>query len=147
MSRQFAATLIALAATERETLCLQVGDGALVARRAESWTALCWPQNGEFASTTFFVTDDGGVRLSIVRCTAEYDAFALFSDGLEHVALEQAAKRPHPQFFDPMLKPVDGAEGDGLLRELSIALGKYLDGPAICERTDDDKTLVLISRR
>lgn len=145
--RQFAATLIVLAATSRDTLALQIGDSALVARADDRWEALCWPQNGEFASTTYFVTDDPDVRLAIVRRHAKHDAFALFSDGIEHVALEQAAQQPHARFFDPMIKPVDSAAADGALRDLSAALGRYLDGPAICERTDDDKTLVLISRR
>ncbi len=44
-----------------------------------------------------------------------------------------------------MIKPVDHAGEAGKLANLSAALGRYLDSPAICERTDDDKTLVLVS--
>ncbi|MNN95437.1 hypothetical protein D3C76_1303440 [compost metagenome] len=77
----------------------------------------------------------------------EYDAFALFSDGLEAVALEQATQQPFARFFDPMLKPVDQMGGEGRLVELSGALARYLDSPALCERTDDDKTLILVSCR
>lgn len=144
--RQFASTLIALFVRGDELLALQIGDSALVARRAGRWEAICWPENGEFASTTFFVTDDPEPRLKIVRLSIDYDAFAAFSDGIESVALHHASQEPHAKFFDPMIKPVDTATERGRLIHLSSALGRYLDGAAICERTDDDKTLVLVSR-
>lgn len=144
--RQFASTLIALLVRGGELLTLQIGDSVLVARRADGWEALCWPENGEFASTTYFLTDDPEPRLHITRRPAEYDAFAAFSDGIESLALQHAAMEPHARFFDPMMKPVDQAADSGRLPALSSALGRYLDGPAVCERTDDDKTLVLVSR-
>lgn len=143
--RQFAATLVMLVVFKNCVLTLQVGDSALVARKDGIWEALCWPENGEFASTTYFVTDDPEVRLRTFHFDLEYDAFALFSDGLETVALEQATQQPFARFFDPMIKPVDQARGDGRLVELSGLLARYLDSPALCDRTDDDKTLILIS--
>jgi serine/threonine protein phosphatase PrpC len=144
--RQFAATLVLLVVRDSQLLALQIGDSALVARRAGAWEALCWPENGEFASTTYFVTDDPEVRLRTVRLDVEHDAFALFSDGIENLALEQATLKPHARFFDPMIKPVDQSQEIGRLAKLSETLGCYLSSPAICERTDDDKTLVLLSR-
>lgn len=143
--RQFAATLVLLAIKGGELLALQIGDSAMVARREGRWEAICWPENGEFASTTFFITDDPEVRLRIARLPLDYDAFALFSDGIESVALDHLAVQPHTRFFDPMMKPVDEVRDTGKLRALSAALGRYLDGAALCERTDDDKTLILLS--
>ncbi|MGH8156972.1 MAG: PP2C family serine/threonine-protein phosphatase [Rhodanobacter sp.] len=143
--RQFAATLVMLVVLDDQLLTLQIGDSALVARKKGTWEALCWPENGEFASTTYFVTDDPEARLHVVRLALEHDAFALFSDGLEAIALEQATHQPYARFFDPMIKAVDLADGRGRLADLSTALGQYLDSPRLCERTDDDKTLVLIS--
>lgn len=143
--RQFAATLVMLVVKDDELLSLQIGDSALVARRAGSWEALCWPENGEFASTTFFITDDPEVRLRIARQPLEHDAFALFSDGIENLALDHATHQPHTRFFDPMIKPIDQSIETGKLTKLSLALGQYLESPAICERTDDDKTLILLS--
>lgn len=143
--RDFASTLIALVVCGDEVLALQVGDSALVARKGGQWGALCWPENGEFASTTYFVTDDPEPRLRITRKTNDYDAFAAFSDGIESIALHHADQLPHARFFDPMIKPVDDAVGRGRLDHLSEALGRYLDGAAVCDRTDDDKTLVLVS--
>ena len=128
-----------------ELLALQIGDSAMVGRREGRWEAICWPENGEFASTTYFVTDDPEARLRTALLPLDYDAFALFSDGIENVALDHLGVLPHARFFDPMIKPVDGATGHGKLAKLSEALGRYLDSPALCERTDDDKTLILLS--
>ncbi|WP_334488870.1 PP2C family serine/threonine-protein phosphatase [Bradyrhizobium algeriense] len=143
--RQFAATLVLLVVKDGQLLSLQVGDSALVGRRAGIWEAICWPENGEFASSTFFVTDDPEVRLRTARLPLEHDAFALFSDGIENLALEHATVQPHARFFEPMIRPVDQSPESGRLTKLSLALGQYLDSPPVCDRTDDDKTLVLLS--
>ncbi|MVO18277.1 PP2C family serine/threonine-protein phosphatase [Parasedimentitalea huanghaiensis] len=144
-SRQFASTLAAVVSTPDETLTLHIGDSAVVGRSNEEWDVLCWPENGEYASTTYFVTDDPEPRLNVSRYAREYDAFALFSDGIGDVALLNTEQVAPPKFFGPMMHPVDNAQGAGRLPELSAKLGTYLAGTAICERTDDDKTLVLIS--
>lgn len=143
--RQFAATLALLVVRQGELMALQVGDSSIVARVEGEWEAICWPDSGEFASTTYFVTDDPEVRLNSVRRPSTHDGFAVFSDGIEMIALQQAELRPHPGFFGPMIRPIDGATRTGKLVDLSAALGRYLDGDAVCERTDDDKTLVLVS--
>lgn len=143
--RQFASTLVMLVVFKDQVLALQIGDSALVARKEGVWEAICWPENGEFASTTYFVTDDPEVRLHTYRFDRKHDAFALFSDGLESVALEQATQQPFARFFDPMIKPVDQARENGRLAELSEALARYLHSPGLCDRTDDDKTLILVS--
>ena len=143
--RQFAATLVMLTIKDNQLLALQIGDSALVARRAGIWEAICWPENGEFASSTYFVTDDPAVRLRTARLPLDYDAFALFSDGIESLALEHATVQPHPRFFDPMIRPIDRSPETGKLKQLSLALGQYLDSAAVCDRTDDDKTFVLLS--
>jgi hypothetical protein len=145
MQRQFAATLAALLISPCEVLVLHIGDSAVVGRRDSEWDVICWPENGEYASTTYFVTDHPEPRLNIVRQQRHYDAFALFTDGVGDLALSHLEQQAHPRFFDPMIRPVDGSPGAGRLPELSGKLGAYLAGPSVCERTDDDKTLVLLS--
>lgn len=143
--RQFAATLAALLITPTEILALHIGDSAIVGRCGSEWDAICWPENGDYASTTFFVTDDPEPRLKIIRQERQHDAFALFSDGVGDLALSVMDRRAHPGFFNPMMRPVDSALASGKLPELSRKLRSYLAGPSVCERTDDDKTLVLLS--
>tara|TARA_R100001143_G_C3357405_1_gene133314 strand:- start:1293 stop:2039 length:747 start_codon:yes stop_codon:yes gene_type:complete len=145
--RQFAATLATIVVTPKETVTLHVGDSAIVGRNGGDWNVLCWPENGEYASSTYFVTDEPGPRLNIGRHPSEYDAFALFSDGVGDIALSHLERVAHARFFDPMIRPVDTASGVGHLVDLSAKLATYLAGPSVCARSDDDKTLILISGR
>lgn len=143
--RQFAATLAAILITPDEIVTLHIGDSVIVGRKGSDWDVLCRPENGEYASTTYFVTDDPEPRLNINRQPREHDAFALFSDGVGDLALSHLEQTAHPRFFDPMIRPVDSAPDQGRLAKLSAKLATYLAGPSVCERTDDDKTLILIS--
>lgn len=143
--RQFAATLAAILITRDEIVTLHIGDSSIVGRKSSNWDVLCWPENGEYASTTYFVTDDPEPRLNINRQPREHDAFALFSDGVGDLALSHLEQAAHPRFFDPMIRPVDSAQDRGRLVHLSAKLATYLAGPSVSERTDDDKTLILIS--
>jgi hypothetical protein len=143
--RQFAATLAAIVLAPEEAVTLHIGDSAIVGRKGGHWEVLCWPENGEYASSTYFITDDPEPRLRITRHPREHGAFALFTDGVGDLALSHLERAAHPRFFDPMIHPVDVASGQGSLVELSAKLTTYLAGPSVCERTDDDKTLILIS--
>ena len=144
-SRQFAATLAAVLVSPTDVLTMQIGDSSVVARKAGEWDVLCWPENGEYASTTYFVTDDPEPRLHIARMPREHDAFALFTDGVGDLALLHSEQRAHLGFIEPMMRPVDDASARGRLGDLSAKLATYLAGPKVCARTDDDKTLLLIS--
>ncbi len=146
--RDFASTLVMLVVAGEEALVVHVGDGAVVVRdRTGSWRALSWPENGEYASTTYFVTDDPEPRVRIGRHPLEFDAAAVFSDGIEQLALDVAAAIPHEPFFRSMIAPLDGSEERGQVRTLSRALAVFLDSARVCERTDDDKSLILASCR
>lgn len=144
--RQFAATLALGLQCRAELVAMQIGDSCLVGRSGDEWDVLLWPENGEFASTTYFVTDDPEPKLTISRTEIVYDALAVFSDGIEALALRHADRSAHVPFFRPMMKPVDEAAGVGKQRQLSASLAQWLGSPSVCDRTDDDKTLVLLSR-
>ncbi|OOY20473.1 serine/threonine protein phosphatase [Thioclava sp. DLFJ5-1] len=143
--RQFASTLASVIVTPDEVVSLHIGDSAIVGRRGSEWDVLCWPENGEYASSTYFVTDDPAPRLNMTRLQREHDAFALFSDGVGDLALSHLEQSAHLRFFEPMFRPLDGTSDEGRLVGLSAKLSDYLAGPSVCGRTDDDKTLILIS--
>lgn len=145
--RQFASTLAAILISPDKVLTLHIGDSAVVGRNRGTWEVLCRPENGEYASSTYFITDAPSPRLNIVRQPRTHDAFALFSDGVGDLALAHQDQVAHPGFFEPMIRPVDAAEGQGRLADLSAQLSTYLASASVCERTDDDKTLILISGR
>ena len=140
--RDFATTLVACVANADGAVLALVGDGAVVVRDGDGWRAPDWPQNGEYASTTYFLTDEA-LRLRIVRLDAAPDAIALFSDGLERLALDFAAKTPHAPFFDAMIRPVAASTAVGRDIKVSRSLAAWLDSEAVNARTDDDKSLIL----
>jgi Protein phosphatase 2C len=111
-AREFAATLIAVVATDQGSLILHVGDGAAVVQIRGEWISPSWPENGAFASTTFFVTDDPAPRLRVTRVEAA-QCVAVFSDGLERLVLDFAEKRPHAPFFNGIIRPVEQSQSPG----------------------------------
>ena len=143
--RQFAATVAALLISPSDILALQIGDSAIVGRCSSQWRVICWPENGEYASTTYFLTDEPQPRLNIIRKPCTHDAFALFSDGVGDLALSQSEQVAHPGFFEPMIMPLDASSDAGRLPGLSRELRDFLAGSSVCERTDDDTTLILLS--
>lgn len=144
-ARDFAATLVCVIATRAYTLVLHIGDGAAVLKFDDGWMVPSWPEAGEFASSTYFITDDPAPRLSISRIEARADAIAVFSDGIERLALNFGTQQPHLPFFDAMLRPVStGPHGHN--EPLSRSLATYLDSEKVNERTNDDKSLILAAR-
>lgn len=146
LRKNFACTLVLLIAREDESIIVHVGDGAIVGRdRDGEWKALTWPENGEYASSTYFVTDDPEPRVRFVKSDECYTAYALFSDGIEDLALDQKAMTAHVPFFTSMIRSIDNLSGEGKDQGLSAALASFLDSDRVCERTDDDKSLILLS--
>jgi hypothetical protein len=146
--RDFATTVVMAISDGRSTLALHIGDGAAIARESKSgaWQALCWPEHGEYASTTFFLTDDGEPRARILRHESPIDRLAVFTDGIERLALDFTTKLPHAPFFAGVSEPVAKSPAKGCDVALSAKLGEYLASAVVNERTDDDKTLILASR-
>ncbi len=146
--RSFAATLVGCMIQKDGIGIVHVGDGACVIRlRGESdWRVPSWPVQGEYASTTNFVTDDPEPRTSVIHVSGDVTEVALFSDGLERLALDFATRTAFTPFFTSMFKTLPDAES-GRHRQLSRDLRAFLDGPSITQRTDDDKTLIMARRR
>lgn len=147
--RDFATTLVMVLAMPGRVLTIHIGDGAAVGRMTVDgrWVSLSWPENGEFASTTFFVTDDHDVRLRIERSANDLDRIAVMTDGIERLALDLAGGVPHGPFFQGISEPVAKSAVAGRDVPLSRKLSEYLSSDAINARTDDDKTLIVASRR
>lgn len=143
--RDFAATLVLIMASASEVVTAHIGDGAIVARDGESgaWTILSEPHHGEYASTTYFVTDDPQPAMRIGRFPNHFDAFAAFSDGIENLVIDSVTGEPSAGFFNPMAKPLNASTATGEDAALSKSLAAFLASDRLNERTDDDKTLVV----
>lgn len=148
--QDYACTLLAAITTEGATAFVQIGDGAIVFSRgsAGDWSYAFWPQHGEFANTTNFITSDAVGEVLDFRSTDEtIDEIAIFTDGIENLVLRKAEKAVHAPFFDSMFRAVRQSTASGIDETLCRELEKYLSTPPITQRTHDDKTLILASRR
>jgi len=145
--RDFAATLIGVFVCDDHVSICHVGDGACALRRRneQEWLIPSWPSHGEYASSTYFVTDDPDPNLRITHVGGEFSDVAVFTDGLERLAIDFTNNLAFAPFFDPMFKPIV-ALSPGRDRNLSMQLRKFLDSAKITDRTDDDKSLVMARR-
>jgi hypothetical protein len=146
--RDFAATLVLVISDGAHSLTLHVGDGCAVLKQEESghWIAPTWPEHGEYASTTSFVTDEPEARVRVASHVGQISGIAVFSDGLERLVLDLRDKQPYGPFFERMIAPVALSDARGRDHELSQKLRAFLDSDHVNNRTDDDKTLVLAVR-
>lgn len=145
--RDMAATLVGAIVSNNRAVIAHVGDGGCALRRKNSndWEVPSWPAHGEYASTTYFVTDDPQPRLNLATVEGEFSDVALFSDGLERIALDFNNVSAYAPFFDSKFIHLADLPG-GRNRRLSVGLRQYLDSGPILERTDDDKSLILARR-
>jgi Protein phosphatase 2C len=147
MPRDFAATLVGIILCDDEFVLCHVGDGACPIRKREGqeWLVPSWPAHGEYASSTYFVTDEPVVNLRITRWQGDFSDVAVFSDGLERLVLDFSQRVAFQPFFDSMLKPLSGI-GPGRSRRLSVGLRTFLNSSIVADRTDDDKSLIIATR-
>jgi hypothetical protein len=141
--RELACTLLAAVVGEGQALFAQVGDGAMVVRGEQGYAPVFWPQQGEYANSTFFITQPDFEQALQLEGRGRVDEVALFTDGLQWLALHQASREAHGPFFEPLFAALRTAPDPA---ELVAPLRSFLDSPAVNERTDDDKTLVLAVR-
>lgn len=146
----FACTFLVALIGENHAVFAQLGDGAIVFSPlgdCERRELAFEPLRGEYANMTHFVTEsDAAQHLQYEFLPDRIGEVALFTDGIERLALNLQTMQPHPPFFRPMFAPVRQATADGMLSDLSLTLTNFLDSEAVNSRTDDDKTLILASR-
>lgn len=136
-------TLLCCLISDQWLVGMQVGDGALVIRRADGrLEAVTAPDHGEYVNQTTFVTSADYLARAqyFVQSAAGITGLALFTDGLERLALDMQTHQPHTPFFRPLFRfaAATDASTDDLVQ--------FLSSDRVNERSDDDKTLVLAVR-
>jgi hypothetical protein len=141
-TRELASTLIVAVATPQMIAATQVGDGAVVlGDSAGNIMALTKPQCGEYLNETTFLISPGALDKPQTHLwRGQVAQVALFSDGLEMLALKMPEGTAHPPFFAPLFR---FASEVGQEREATEELTSFLCSPRIKGRADDDLTLVL----
>jgi hypothetical protein len=144
--RSFATTLCGVVATEEVLVAAQVGDGIVVVLDAEmALRLLLRPQRGQYANEVPFLTSDGALDGLDIHVRLDRPlAFAALTDGLLHLAVQLPSYTPHEPFFLPLFALV--ADSNDIV-EAEQHLQRFLSSERVNARTDDDKTLVIASRR
>lgn len=148
--RDLACTVNVVAVLPGQAWFLQVGDGATIVQApGESLEVVFWPDNGEYANHTYFVTDVSDDLIRVRRVEGELDRIAVMTDGIQSLALSLQHRAAYAPFFEPLFNAVDRLDPhDAVAREkLQDGLKRFLNSPRVNAQTSDDKTLVLCSRR
>lgn len=144
MPRQLASTFLAAIVGETWAVFVQVGDGVIVFDGPGGYELAFWPDNGEYANTTRFLTDDDyrdNLRIEIVE--RRVTELAVLTDGLQMLALDFGQAKVHEPFFAPLFAAVRNGPDEETLKQ---SLLEFMDSKRVNERTDDDKTLLLATR-
>lgn len=140
--RDYAATVVGCLIGPQGGCFFHIGDGFAVFQEPQQSAILSLPENGEYASETYFVTgedwqDHLRVTLLPAPCTGTY--WGLMSDGAATFAIDKQRTGFFPAFINPVLDylhKVDETTGNAALINL-------LESPKTTAITSDDKTLLL----
>lgn len=142
-ARDYACTFLALLTTANFTMAMQIGDGGIVLDTGEGLHVPIVPMSGEYANMTNFVTDENALDVIITKVYRQAASrVAVFSDGIQRLAMNMATNTPHEPFFLPFFQTlaITSSEKDDQLHD---ALVTFLGSAEVNDRTDDDKTLVI----
>lgn len=142
--RDYATTLCVAITSAERSVFVQIGDGVIVARRHGPLGVVFWPQSGEYANTTTFLTS--AEYRDVVQIAVFDHGFtdvAILTDGLSRLALRFDSLTAHPPFFQPLFHALRAAADVDVLSE---ELRQFLSSDQVQSKTDDDKTLVLASQ-
>jgi hypothetical protein len=145
-ARAYSCTLLGAIVWDEGSIFIQVGDGAIVVGTAdeEDYNVVFWPQHGEYANSTYFVTQDIATEImDFEKRTASILAIAMFTDGIEHLVLDFSSQKAFSPAFRPIFRWLStqcGANSDEVI-------DRYLRSNSIQSRTDDDTTLLMAHRR
>jgi hypothetical protein len=145
----FASTLLLVMLHSDGGVVAQIGDGAVVGEHEANggWEPLLWPDHGEYVNTTRFLTDaDALEHLRVVELPGPARNLCLFSDGLERLVLDFRSRTAHAPFFDAVFRRFGELPQAGHAAQVSRELGELLSSDAVNQRTDDDKSIVCVSR-
>jgi len=143
--RAYAATLILAVATADRLAVAQLGDGAVVAGESPDKLFLVnRAQRGEYANETYFLTQEDALeQVQVSVYEKSVNLLAVMSDGLTRLAMQLPAQEPYLPFFQPLLAFAAHADEE---EQAAGHLVEFLTSERVCDRTDDDKSLVLAVR-
>jgi hypothetical protein len=145
--RDYSCTLLGAIVGPASAIYLHIGDGAIVvgAEGEEDYAWIAWPQHGEYANQTYFLTQSDASTILVFERGPPVDEIALFTDGIERLVLNLSDQSVHSPAFRPIFQWLAQTEPERS-DKASDALSAYLSSDYINARTDDDKSLVIATR-
>jgi hypothetical protein len=146
---EYACTFLGAVVGPTRAMFVQIGDGAIVVRDAgsEDYSWVFWPQNGEYANTTNFITQEDFESVVEVEFADMVPIeLGIFSDGIERLVLDMGHKTVHTPALRPIFQWLARTEAPNGCCGESPALLAFLRSEKVNSRTDDDKTLVVATR-
>ena len=145
----YACTLLVAILSANGGIVGQIGDGAVVIDDGEQgWRPVHWPEHGEYANTTRFLTEPDALEaLQVATLERPVRRVCLFSDGLERLVLDFRDRSAHAPFFDAIFRPIDAHAEAGHAAHISRELEVLLASDKINSRTNDDKSLLCAALR
>ena len=138
----FGTTLIVVVATSGWLAVGHIGDGAVVASLEDGeLITFSPPQRGEYCNEVKPLTASDA--LDLIQFSVEpvkVSGVAVFTDGLQSVSMDLVKNTPYAPFFIPLFEVISREVNTAVV---SQQLSDFLNSERICERTDDDKTLVV----
>lgn len=146
-TREFATTLLFAILSDKGNIFIQIGDGVIAKGNSSDISCIFLPQNGEYLNTTYFATDkDISDRFMFEYNANNIERLILHTDGIELISFDFANRKPHLKFFNPIFDQLEKNEKFGLDIETSEFISGFLSCERVNQKTDDDKTLVIISQ-
>lgn len=142
----FATTLACAVVSDDWLVVGQVGDVAVVAEDIDGNVSLTVPpQRGEYANESYFLTMPDGLNFLDIYVMQQFvHSLVLTTDGLLRLAFKLPGYEPSTQFFQPLLTFVALMDSP---EQAQVELDAFLNSERVNARTDDDKTLVLATRK
>jgi hypothetical protein len=138
-AQQFATTLQVVLLGQAGCCYGRVGDGGGVGRLAGALVPLAPAPDNDYVNETHFLTSLN-CRPEVFFHPGPMSDCAIFTDGIQHLAMHLAQWTPHDPFFSPLF---DFVRGQADTHAAQARLGAYLETDRFERRTDDDRALVI----
>ena len=148
--QEFACTLVLALVWRGGAIYAQIGDGAIVVTSQASpddWNWIFWPDKGEFENETVFLRPGCQPVVQFAQTDQRPLELALFTDGVQILALHYATRTVHAPFMETLLAPLRMEAFPGRCLTISNDLATFLASERVDERSSDDKSLILGTRR
>lgn len=145
--RDFATTLLFTILSVKGNIFIQIGDGVIAQGNSFDINCVFLPQNGEYLNTTYFASDKNiAEHFMFTHNTDNIERLVMHTDGIELISFDFTRMKPHVRFFNPLFDQLESSDGFGIDKETSEFIAGFLNCERVNQKTDDDKTLVIISQ-